>query len=265
MGTNVALFVDFENIRYSMHAHYRGREPRIHLLRQIAEGYGTLVRAIAYADFREHPERYERKLRNAGIEVRSLPKRKAKKGFKNSADIELALDAVETVFDYPDIDAFVIMSGDKDFVKLATLLRRKGKKVIISAVRGAPLAYELVTAAGDNFVPVDPVPEVLDDSELWKYIVTKTRDLTDLAKKHVNASYISDVILDDPDCELVKKHDALDIISKAQAEGILESYMHNGRRYLRLNESHQLVRQLAQKVAAVRNFPSPVQREQRAP
>ncbi|MBK7919944.1 MAG: NYN domain-containing protein [Chloroflexi bacterium] len=52
-STDVAMFIDWEN----MHGFIRGKA-NISALREVAEGYGRLVLAKAYADWRE--QRFQR-------------------------------------------------------------------------------------------------------------------------------------------------------------------------------------------------------------
>ena len=62
----VALFIDFENIRYSVLNTYH-RELSGTMLMDIGRRYGLVTLARAYADFEEHPERVQRDLQISGI------------------------------------------------------------------------------------------------------------------------------------------------------------------------------------------------------
>ena len=62
----VALFVDFENIRYSVLNTYH-RELSGSMLMEIGRRYGLVTLARSYADFEEHPERVQRDLQVSGI------------------------------------------------------------------------------------------------------------------------------------------------------------------------------------------------------
>ena len=63
-----------------------------------------------------------------GIELIEIPDR-AFTG-KNSADIRLAVDAVEACLTKDHIDTFAILSGDSDFSPLVSKLKECGKIVI---------------------------------------------------------------------------------------------------------------------------------------
>ncbi|HIK36332.1 MULTISPECIES: NYN domain-containing protein [unclassified Thermosynechococcus] len=56
---------------------------------------------------------------------------------RNAADIQLALDAIALIYEYPDINTFVLISGDGGFGSIALRLRDYGKTVIGCAYRNA--------------------------------------------------------------------------------------------------------------------------------
>ena len=56
---------------------------------------------------------------------------------KNTADIQLALDALEMVFSRVSPETVVIASGDRDFVPLVQKLKRYGTHVIGMGVENA--------------------------------------------------------------------------------------------------------------------------------
>ena len=49
---------------------------------------------------------------------------------KNSADIRLAVDAMDLAWSKEHIDTFVIVSGDSDFSPLVSKLKENGKHII---------------------------------------------------------------------------------------------------------------------------------------
>lgn len=56
---------------------------------------------------------------------------------RNAADIQLALDAIDLAYQHPDINTFVLISGDGGFGSIALRLRDYGKTVIGCAYRNA--------------------------------------------------------------------------------------------------------------------------------
>jgi uncharacterized LabA/DUF88 family protein len=141
---DVALFVDWENIRYSM-LNLHGQEPDPVKLRDKALKYGALVVAKAYADFDEH-ESFRRRLDVAGIEAEHYPLKMANGRRQSSADLHMAIDVIDTVLDRPQVRTFILMTGDRDFIRIAARLRNRfGKNVVISGVPGS-LSHDLVQA-----------------------------------------------------------------------------------------------------------------------
>lgn len=123
-SVDVAMFIDWEN----MHGFIRGKA-NISALREVAEGYGRLVLAKAYADWRE--QRFQRDsqfLYQIGIEPVYVPT-----GYKNNADVKLATDCIDLAYRNPSIETYILVTGDGDFVHVATALRPRGKKVIVIA------------------------------------------------------------------------------------------------------------------------------------
>ena len=161
IGGDVAVFIDFENIRYSLRNIYGG-EPDISALMDRARKYGNIAVAVAYADFSEHPGWIRRQMDIAGITARDVPLRKVTRDgterVKSSADIHMVMDVMETVLDRPNINTYLLMSGDSDFIRLVSWLRNRfGKTVVIAGVPGAT-SQDLVTAAGGKEERIEVSP-----------------------------------------------------------------------------------------------------------
>ena len=72
MPEEVAVFVDFENLRYGLLNNF-GQEPDIHAIVDKAKKYGRPSVMRAYADFSEHPSHLTRELQICGIEAINVP------------------------------------------------------------------------------------------------------------------------------------------------------------------------------------------------
>lgn len=127
--TDVAMFIDWENMHGVLGQKYHGVKPNISALREVADGLGRLVVAKAYADWREN--RFQRDsfyLYKAGFDPVYVPN-----GYKNNADVKLATDCVDYAYRHPNIDIFILVTGDGDFIHVVTTLRPLGKKVVVVA------------------------------------------------------------------------------------------------------------------------------------
>jgi len=122
--TDVGMFIDWEN----MHGFIRGKA-NISALREIAERFGRLVLAKAYADWREMRFQADSLvLYKGGVEPVYVPS-----GTKNNIDVKLATDCMDFAYRYPSIGCIILVTGDGDFIHTATALRPLGKKVIVIA------------------------------------------------------------------------------------------------------------------------------------
>ena len=164
-SNEVAVFVDFENIRYSTINSY-GREPDPLAWRDKALKYGLLGVARAYADFDQHPVQVRMRLDVAGFEAQHYPAKRStdsagREKIESRSDLNFAIDIINTALTRPDIQTFLLFTGDKDFIRLVTSLRnRLGKRIIICGVPGS-VSPDLVAAAGEE----DPL-QIAQSAEL---------------------------------------------------------------------------------------------------
>lgn len=170
MEEEVAVFIDLENLRYGL-LKYHGIEPDFQDLVVKAKKYGRPSIMKAYADFTEHPPELNRALQVAGIEAITIPVKrttfdhlgKSVERVKNAADMVMALDAVLEAIE-ADIagqkKVFLIVSGDRDYIKLVTILRnRYGQRVVIVGIPGQ-VSGDLVSAAGErDLIEIKQMPE----------------------------------------------------------------------------------------------------------
>ena len=153
-SNEVAVFVDFENIRYSTINSY-GREPDPLAWRDKALKYGLMGVARAYADFDQHPMQVRMRLDVAGFEAQHYPAKRTtdsagREKIESRSDLNFAIDIINTALTRPDIQTFLLFTGDKDFIRLVTSLRnRLGKRIIICGVPGS-VSPDLVAAAGEE-------------------------------------------------------------------------------------------------------------------
>src|SRR5690606_33595133 len=77
-----------------------------------------------------------------GLELVYVPTR------KNSADVRLAVDAVETCGHSANIKTYVIVTGDGDLIHPLNYLRQRGRTVVVIGVDAA--MSRLLSAAADS-------------------------------------------------------------------------------------------------------------------
>jgi len=159
---DVAMFIDWENIKYSL-LNRENRLPNVQALKEAAGRFGRVVTAKAYANWQEgHNLRDPNDLYSVGIEpiyvptifigpgdstTDGLPRR------KNSVDIKLAVDTVEFALLNPTVATFVFVTGDGDFIHLINTLRTRGKQVVIIGASWNT-SWQLTNSA-DQFIAYD--------------------------------------------------------------------------------------------------------------
>ena len=151
-GDDVALFIDWENFKISLAVGHR--MPNVSALKEEVSNHGRVVVARAYADWvarapelrgasqfiNDPPALYA-----AGIEPVYVPTRLAGGNgsgqqpgrmvrVKNSVDVKMTADCIESAHSYPNIGTYVLVSGDSDFIHVINTLRAMGKRVIIIGV-----------------------------------------------------------------------------------------------------------------------------------
>jgi uncharacterized protein (TIGR00288 family) len=128
--SDVAMFIDWEN----MHGSIRGKA-NLSALREVAESFGRLVLAKAYADWREDKFQDDSLLLyRAGVEPIYVPNvHQPNNTVKNNVDVKLATDCIDFAHRFPNIEVFILVTGDGDFIHVVSALRPLGKKVIAVA------------------------------------------------------------------------------------------------------------------------------------
>ena len=56
---------------------------------------------------------------------------------KNSVDVKMTADCIDTAHNFPNINTFVLVSGDSDFIHVINSLRAVGKRVLVVGVSWA--------------------------------------------------------------------------------------------------------------------------------
>ncbi|GBC90594.1 MAG: NYN domain-containing protein [Fimbriimonadales bacterium] len=152
-----ALFADLENIYYYLKNNgvpnpeqVTGeliRETRNWLQREWQE---PCIIMIGYADF-DQLDISLGDLYLMGLEPRTVVSTE----HKNAADMRLCIDALEVLYTRPDIQTFVLIAGDRDYIPLVQHLQRQARQVLIVSFRGN-LSGDLLHIVGEsNFVDAE--------------------------------------------------------------------------------------------------------------
>jgi len=142
-GGDVALLIDFENLQISLKRYFKLTTPKMSLIIQEAQEHGRLVLARAYAPWTSPDLSIDAEnLYRQGIDLIYVP------AGKNSADVRIAVDAVETCARSSNILTYVIVTGDGDLIHPLNYLRQQGRKVVVIGVDAA--MSRMLSAAADS-------------------------------------------------------------------------------------------------------------------
>ena len=151
--SSIAVFIDYENLalgtgRRKRNGHQEvGPAPDVKRILERLVDKGRISAKRAYCDWQRFDTAIT-PLHELGIELIEIPDR-AITG-KNSADIRLAVDAVEMCLTRDHIDTFAILSGDSDFSPLVSKLKEFGKTVIGVGMKEA--TSSLLIEVCDEFI-----------------------------------------------------------------------------------------------------------------
>lgn len=229
--TNLALFMDFDNI--ALGAKDARVRFEIQLLLQRLLEKGKILVKKAYADWSHHKE-YMKDLHGAVVELVEIPMPQV--SGKNSADIRLAVDAMDACHGNPHLDTFVIVSGDSDFSPLVSKLRENNKSVIGVGMRNSSsrllirncdefIFYEDLAdeAKGGATGSLDAVP--VDKREVFEFLLSTTQGLLREGRDTLYSSLIKDAMKrKQPDFSEGNWGYSTfgDLLEEAQAHGLME-------------------------------------------
>lgn len=160
----VAVFFDYENIVYSLRNRFEQKANFDALITKCKE-FGRLTVAKAFADwglpYMSPALMYA--LQSSGFELIFVPtgSTQANSPRKNVADLYMAISVMDTLYNRPEIDTFVLLTGDRDFMVLVNHLKENGKHVVAIGVDGSSSYY--LTQAVDDFFYYSEVEEIFED------------------------------------------------------------------------------------------------------
>lgn len=127
MTNDVAVFLDLDNLVIGARQANLTFDINLILDRIEAVTNGRIVLQRAYGDWRANKD-VLRSLTAAGFVTQATV---ALNNFnKNLADIQIVVEAMETLADGRDYSIYVFITGDRDFTPLVQTLRKRGKQVI---------------------------------------------------------------------------------------------------------------------------------------
>jgi len=203
----------------------------------VARRYGAVTLARAYADFEDHPERVQRDLQISGIGVVSTGPFHGAERSKGGADLEMLTDIFESLLDRPHLAAYLLMTGDRRFIRAVNLIRnRYTKEVVVAGVRGS-VSNDLIEAAGGCFEPLEFAP-VADGDRRDTFI--RFVDRLERSKPFITFKYVAAAMTTSSEFPGLDELEAREFVAEAIQDGILVKHQRpDGYRVLHLNRELQ--------------------------
>ena len=149
----IALFVDVQNIYYTVRDSYRRMFDYTVLWRTMLQR-GEIVGATAYAIDRDDPNqrKFQHKLREIGFDVKLKPFiQRADGSSKGDWDVGITIDVMERA---SDSDIVVLATGDGDFAPLVTRIKERFAVEVWIVSVSSLTAKQLIDVADKHF-PID--------------------------------------------------------------------------------------------------------------
>lgn len=155
-NTSVAVFIDNENAFFGA-LHNAQSFPVYKALIEKAGEYGRVVHAVAVCDWTKLAKGIPHVVQ-AGIEPvfschaltaygKNFSGGKEKyEGKQSSSDSHIHVNVYEFMIHHPEVDVYVLVSGDRDFVPLVHSLKRHGKFVVVMSEQ-VSLSWDLGAVA----------------------------------------------------------------------------------------------------------------------
>jgi len=169
---HAAVFVDFENLFHSLKNREELSGQRIrelclgileHLKARLRHDNAPMVLGRSYAAFDTYPGmEVAHDLALMGFDPQYVL---VGHGGKNAADVQLACDVCRVLYRRPDIDAIVIVSGDRDFIPIARQVLEENRELRVVAIPDSTSGDLRMRVGGERFwnalelIGVEPRPE----------------------------------------------------------------------------------------------------------
>jgi uncharacterized LabA/DUF88 family protein len=209
-GNHAAIFLDFENILYHLKKEYAD-PPQVNdvimeILRSLRNYFIDQLKLEviifkAYADFERMPNALG-SLYLMGIDTHNV----LGTDHKNAADMRLCIDLMEVLYTRPDIQHYVLVAGDRDYIPLVQHLRRQARQVKAVAFRQTVSGDLLQILGIDNLLEAD---QFIGDASRRDLLKHKNTVVNSIAVKVVDK-----IVLPEP------KKSAVPAAQPALAEGV---------------------------------------------
>src|SRR5260370_3311832 len=151
----VVLLIDYDNLQICASRDTPGRDLQLTPVVQLAQRYGTVIMARAYAEWNLSTERLA--VYKAGIEPAFAPvlRTESDRSGKSLADTVMVAEGMDMLWTLSP-DVVVLVTSDKDLIPLVRVAKQRGAFVVV---------------LGSDFTAI-PLREMADDHVTYRQLVT---------------------------------------------------------------------------------------------
>jgi len=162
----VAIFWDYENVRVVAQGI---KVPIAEALIKYSESLGHPRVKKVYSDWTGINKEIIQALYSLGFDAIQVSM-----GKPNSVDVKIAVDCLETAQLYPEINCFILLTGDKDFISLVNALKANRRKVII--IGDTHNVSEHLLLSADDFLSLEELSKMYKARDFSKIITLKKKE-----------------------------------------------------------------------------------------
>src|ERR671933_119422 len=151
----VVLLIDYDNLQICASRDTPGRDLQLTPVVQLAQRYGTVILARAYAEWNLSTERLA--VYKAGIEPAFAPvlRTESDRAGKSLADTVMVAEGMDMLWTLSP-DVLVLATSDKDLIPLVRVAKQRGAHVVV---------------LGSDFTAI-PLREMADEHVTYKQLIT---------------------------------------------------------------------------------------------
>lgn len=171
---NVGIFIDFDNIYYSLRDYGINVEDDDYCIFTLMNRIYTFnkIRTMrAYADYDQIKISFK-KLQEKRVQIKNVyGNGREEEHRKNASDIELSIDALDAYYRNPNIDTFIFITSDSDMIPIMSRLIFKGKKVHLYYIEDKVSHYQDITGfchVKHNLINLFKIESERLENSYWK-------------------------------------------------------------------------------------------------
>ncbi len=166
-----AVFVDFDNLYFGLLGEFFHRDHKkaleacenlLNILREeLKQRRFSIALGRSYSAFDEFPgSEAAHSLALMGFDPQYIVHHKG----KNSADLQLSLDLMEVLLTRKDIDVFVIVGGDRDFIPVSRKVLEARRELLIAALPENTSGDLLDRVGSERFLDISALLEISEEA-----------------------------------------------------------------------------------------------------